>query len=327
MLLNFFSKLFRSKSLLTKIFSSVFLMFSVLIVIFLLIIFLFGFFTSPSNDRNWNIDQKILPSVSIESNLVSISNIRNFHYESEDKFQPNYYDKVFDLNKIKSAWYIVEPFQGIPGSAHTFLSFEFEDENFVSISVEIRKEKGEKYHPIKGLLNKYELMYVIADENDVIKLRTNYRKDDVYIYEVNAGKEKIKELFIDMITRAEKLRKEPEFYNTLTNNCTTNIAKHVNKLLDAEHKISMFNIELYLPENSDLLAYKKGLIKLKTNEVIKVENNDINDGGIKNVVKNESENYNMTPEIFSLIRMEHKINDLAMKYSEDLDFSRKIRSR
>jgi len=134
------------------------------------------FSTYPSNERVWNTDQEILPYAEIKDNFVSIYNIRNFSYASTTSYTPNYYDKTFDLNKIKKVWYVVEPFSGIPGSAHTFLSFEFEGDTFVSISVEIRKEKGESFHPIKGLFNKYELMYVIGDERDLIKLRSNLSK-------------------------------------------------------------------------------------------------------------------------------------------------------
>jgi hypothetical protein len=117
----------------------------------------------------------------------------------------------------------VEPFSGIPGSAHTLLSFEFENDIFVAISVEIRKEKGESYHPAKGLFDQYELMYVIGDEKDLIKLRANYRKDTVFLYPIKAEVEDIRSLFLDMIARTNKLKEKPEFYNTLTNTCTTNI--------------------------------------------------------------------------------------------------------
>ncbi len=170
-----------------------FLMWLILaIILFFLIL---NLFTKPSNDRNWNDDQAILSYAEINSNLVTIHNIRNFTYASTTSYTANYYDKTFDFNKLQRVWYIVEPFSGIPGSAHTFLSFEFEgnevnsshsssNPEFVSISVEIRKEKGESFNPIKGLLNQYELMYVIADERDVIKLRSNYRHDLVYLYPI-----------------------------------------------------------------------------------------------------------------------------------------------
>ncbi|MDO8590774.1 MAG: DUF4105 domain-containing protein [bacterium] len=250
------------------------------------------FSTKASNDRDWNDDQAILPYAEINNNVVSIHNIRNFSYASTTSYTPSYYDKIFDLNKIKKVWYIVEPFSGIPGSAHTFLSFEFEGDQFVAISVEIRKEKGEAYHPIKGLFNQYELMYVIADEKDVVKLRSNYRKDLVYVYPVKTTKEKMQKLFLDMVKRANDLKDNPEFYNTITNTCTTNIVKHVDKI--TPNRVPLFNLRVLLPENSDKLAYELGLID--------------------------------TALSFEESRVQYFINDRAIKYADAPDFSIKIRA-
>lgn len=249
------------------------------------------FSTKASNYRNWNDDQAVLPYAEINSNLVTIYNIRNFSYASTTSYVANYYDKVFDLNKIKRAWYVVEPFSGIPGSAHTFLSFEFEDNQFVSISVEIRKEKGESFHPVKGLFNKYELMYVIADEKDVIKLRSNYRKDLVYLYPAKTTKEKTKALFLDMVNRTNSLKNNPEFYNSVTNTCTTNIVRHINAV--TPNRLPSFNLQILLPANSDKLAYKYGLLD--------------------------------TDLPFEEARLKYFINDKALKYADDPDFSIKIR--
>lgn len=140
-----------------------------------------------------------------------------------------------------------------PDTAHTFLSFEFEGDQFVSISVEIRKEKGEVYHPIKGLFNKYELMYVVADERDTIKLRSNYRKDLVYLYPINTTKEESVLLFLDMVNRVNNVNESPEFYNTVTNTCTTNIVEHVNKI--TPKRVPLFNLK-YSTTNSHRLAYE-----------------------------------------------------------------------
>jgi hypothetical protein len=264
---------------------------SVIIILLILGISIFLLLTKPSNDRDWNEDQTILPYAEIKDNLVSIYNIRNFKYTSTKSFTKDYYDQTFDLNKIKRVWYIVEPFSGFPGSAHTFLSFEFEDNQFVSISVEIRKEKGESYNPVKGLFDQYELMYVIADENDVVKLRSNYRKDLVYMYPVRTSVEKVRELFLDMIERTNDLKENPEFYNTLTNTCTTNIVRHVNRI--TPKRVPFFNLRILLPANSDKLAYKLGLLD--------------------------------TDLPFEEARVKFFINDLAEKYATNTDFSLKIR--
>src|SRR3989338_5727732 len=120
----------------------------------------------PSNDHNFTLDQQVLSTAKIEGHTITIKDIRNFTYRTTTDYTPAYYDKTFDLKNLESVWYIVEPFKGY-GFAHTFLSFGFKGGEYVSISVEIRKEKGEKFSPWKGLFNNYELMYVIADERDV----------------------------------------------------------------------------------------------------------------------------------------------------------------
>lgn len=265
---------------------------SVIIVAIIACIFVVVHFsTKATTDRDWNDDQAILPSAEINGNFVTIQNIRNFSYASTTSYTKNYYDKTFDLNKLKKVWYIVEPFSGIPGAAHTFLSFEFENDQFVSISVEIRKEKGETYDPIKGLFNKYELMYVIADERDAVKLRSNYRKDLVYVYPIKTTTEKARELFLDMVERANHLKDHPEFYNTITNTCTTNIARHVNKI--TPDRVPFFNLRILLPANSDKLAYDLKLIDTNLS--------------------------------FEEARKRYFINDRAEKYATSSDFSVKIR--
>ncbi len=163
------------------------------ILLFMLISFIFIYgcillFIKPSNNRDWADDQKVLAYAEINKNLVTIHNIRNFDYESTTKYTPHYYDKTFDLEKIKSVDFILEPFSEFAGAAHTFLSFGFENDEYLAISIEIRKEKGEEFSATKGLFNKYEIMYVVADERDAIKLRSNYRKDKVYIYPAKTTK-------------------------------------------------------------------------------------------------------------------------------------------
>src|SRR3989344_4409039 len=133
-----------------------------LFLIALSLILIVAWWTSidPSNNREWSPDQAVLPYAEIEENLVNIRNIRNFSYTTPTDYEKSYYDKTFDLNKIKGVHYIVEPFSGYKGAAHTFLSFEFEGDDFVAISVEIRKEKGESFSALKGLFKQYEITYV-----------------------------------------------------------------------------------------------------------------------------------------------------------------------
>ncbi len=212
---------------------------------------------TPSNDRNWSVDQAILPNITKNGDMVTVQNVRNFSYASTTAYTPAYYTQTYDINKLKRVWYIVEPFNGEKLAAHTFLSFEFENDIFLSVSVEIRKEKGEKFSALKGMLREYELMYVFADERDVVQLRSNHRKDIVYMYPVQTSAENVRALFTDIVTRAQTLEQNPEFYNTLTNNCMINIIRHVNTI--SPSKIP-FTFAAIFPVYSDVVAHRLKLI-------------------------------------------------------------------
>ena len=211
----------------------------------------------PSNARDWTRDQRLLPRASFAGDTVRVENVRDIRYRSTTDFDVAHDDRVYDLSQLESVWFAVEPFSGMRGPAHTFVSFGFRDGQYVAISVEIRKEEGERFSPVRGLLRSYELMYVVGDERDVVKLRSNYRRDDVYLYRTTATPEKGRALFVSMLRRANELAAKPEFYNTLTSTCTTNIVRHVNEI--APKRIP-FSYKVLLPAYSDELAYRIGLL-------------------------------------------------------------------
>jgi hypothetical protein len=261
------------------------------IVLFLFISWcIFALLTPPKTDRDWNTDQAILPEISIVDDEVAIKNIRNFEYRTTTDYTPRYYNRTFRISDLESVWFMVEPFSGNSGAAHTLLSFGLRDGSYLSVSVEIRKEKGEKFSPVKGLLRQYELMYVIADERDVIKLRSNYRHDQVFLYPIKTEKERIQKLFLGMLERAQKLQREPEYYNTLTSTCTTNIVSHINDLVPGRIP---WDTRVLLPAHSDTLAYELGLID--------------------------------TSLSFDEARARFNINTRAEKYADSSEFSRMIR--
>ena len=186
---------------------------------------------APSNNRDWRPDQAILPHAKFKDHHAKVYNVRNCIYRSDEDFTVRHYDKSYDLDRLRTVDFLVVPFPDAPDLAHTMLSFGFEANEYVVVSVEIRREKGEEYSPVSGALRQYEIMYVVADERDAIGVRANYRNNDVYLYRSTATSEQAKALFIDMLERANKLRVAPEFYDTVTNNCTTNIVAHVNNCL------------------------------------------------------------------------------------------------
>lgn len=219
----------------------------------------FSFFgPEPSNDRDWTVDQARLPWADFVGRRVAVHNVRNARYRTADDFDVAWEDRSYDLDRLDSAWFVVEPFdREWQGPAHTLMSFGFAGGDYLAVSVEIRKEKGEDFSPWKGLLRQYEVTYVIGDERDLIQLRTNHRRDPVYLYPVRAPRERIEQMFVSMLHRANHLREAPEHYNTLTNTCTTNIVRHVNELVPGRVP---FSTKVLLPGYSDELAYELGLI-------------------------------------------------------------------
>jgi Domain of unknown function (DUF4105) len=183
---------------------------------------------APSNERDWAPELALLPYAELDGELVTVRNIRNFDYSSETDFTPRYYDRTFDLRKLEAVDLFAVYWMG-PHIAHTILSFGFEGGDQLAVSIEARKEKSEGYSTLGGFFRQYELFYVVADERDVIRLRTNYRQDppeDVYLYRLHGPAENGRRLLREYLAKINSLRAEPEFYNTLTANCTGNIWLH-----------------------------------------------------------------------------------------------------
>jgi hypothetical protein len=244
----------------------------------------------PSNDRNWQPNEAVMPSAEFHDHVVEVRNVRHTAYRTPEDYTPAYHDRTVDLDRLVRVWFVVEPFSRWGGAAHTFLSFEFEGPEFLSVSVEARKEKSETYHFLKGLFRRYELLYVVADERDAIGLRANVRRDDVFLYPIRAPVPEVRALFVEMLERANALRVRPEFYNTLTSNCTSNIVQHVNRLVPGRVP---FSFKWMLPGYSDRLAYDLGLI----------------DTGLP----------------FEAIRMRYRINQRAERAGDSPGFSVRIR--
>lgn len=220
---------------------------------------------NPSLYRDWDPIDATIPVISWSGDTANISNIRDFDWKTSTGFTSRFQEGSYSLDDIEWVYYIITPFSDRDGPAHTMLSFSFSWGRHLAISGEIRKERGESFSALGWILNQYELTYVVATENDIIKLRTNYRKNKVYMYPIAVEKEKIQLLFRSMLIRADKLSREPEFYNTIWNNCTTSILDHANSLRNDKLQWWKYTV---LPSHSDELVYGAGLIntKLSANE-------------------------------------------------------------
>jgi hypothetical protein len=186
------------------------------------------FSLTPSNDRNWVPENAVLPSATVAGDLVTVHNIRNFHYRSETDFTPAYYDQRFDLRQLEGVDLVSVYWMG-PHIAHVFLSFAFAGGEHLAISIEARKEMGEGYSTVNGFFRQYELFYVVADERDVIGLRTNHRNNPpeyVHVYRLDGRLPEARRLFLEYIAQINAVAVRPAFYNSLTTNCTTTIWLH-----------------------------------------------------------------------------------------------------
>jgi len=215
------------------------------------------FTLAPSNKRNWQPDVAVLPYADITGNQITIHNIRNCDYRTETDYEVRHYDKTFDLTQLRSVdLYLV--YWGSPNIAHTMVSFGFEGGDYVCISIETRKEKGEFYSALKGFFRQFELTYVIADERDLVRLRTNYRQgEEVYLYRLDASPQAKRGLFLSYLERANSLRDHPEWYNALTGNCTTNIRVQAD---EARGHRSPWDWRILANGHGDELLYERGRI-------------------------------------------------------------------
>jgi hypothetical protein len=194
------------------------------VAIFIVLVFIWSSI-KPSNQGVWQTDVAVLPYAVIDGDQVTVHNIRDFDYRTETDYTPHYYDRTFDMRKLEGVDLIAVYWMG-PAIAHIFLSFDFEGNQHLAISIETRKQKGQGYSTIVGFFHQYPIYFVVADERDVIRLRTNFRKDppeDVYLYRVNGSLDNGRRLFLAYMQKINTLKEKPEWYNTLTTNCTTAI--------------------------------------------------------------------------------------------------------
>jgi hypothetical protein len=181
---------------------------------------LWYFNIEPSNDRQWDPEVARIVDYEQLGNRITIHNIRNFDWHSPNSYTPHWETRQYDLSQLNQLDVVTSYWMG-PQIAHTLMSFGFADGQYLTFSIEIRKEKGEQFSSIGGFFRKYELSLVAADEKDIIYTRSNMRGEQVYIYPVNMPQKDIQQLFISYLQKAEQLKQQPRWYNTLTSNCTT----------------------------------------------------------------------------------------------------------
>jgi hypothetical protein len=210
----------------------------------------------PSNDRDWRADVARLATAEVQGGRLTVRNVRNFRYRTVDDYDERWEVRTFDLDKLDGLDVFFVDW-GAPLINHTILSWSFADGRHLAISVEVRKRRDQEYSALKSLFRQYELVYVVADEADVIKLRTNYRtNEETYLHRLRTSKAAAQALLLDFMKAINDIARQPVWYNALSANCTTTIRQRV---IRAGGKLAMswrLIANAYLPP----LLYRQGLL-------------------------------------------------------------------
>lgn len=179
------------------------------------------------NDRTWTPDVAQTAWAEINGDVVTLHNHRNFDWRSETDFTPRWETRAFRLSQLRHLDFVMT-YWSSPHVGHTMITFDFGPDGRLCASIEARREPDEDYSPLAGLFRRYELVYVMGDERDLIRLRTRIRAhNDVYLSRVKTTPEFVRTLFLDYVATLNALRDRPAWYHSLSTNCSTTLRRHV----------------------------------------------------------------------------------------------------
>jgi len=243
----------------------------------------------PSNTRPWQGDVAQAAWGEIAGDKVTLHNVRNCEYRTETDYTPRWETRTVQLSHLSSVDLAIT-YWGSALMAHPIVSFQFDDAPAVCFSIETRKEVGESYSAIGGFYRQYELIYVCADERDVVRLRTNYRAgEDVYLYRTMLPAEKARRWFLEYLAAMNELRLKPRWYNAATTNCTTTI-----RTQHAAAERAPWDWRMLVNGYADEMLYERGALA----------------GGIP----------------FAELKRQARINEAAVASDGAADFSQRIRT-
>lgn len=212
----------------------------------------------PSHDRVWELGQETLPQIHFkEDGLVTIDGFRNFDWQANASTSSNYESRTFALDNLDAVDVFISHFDDFEGLAHIFLSFRVKDDKPIVISLETRREIGEEFSPLLGVLRQFEIIYVVGSEEDVVGLRTDVRDERVYLYPTKASKKQAQALFLALAEDINSVYENPIIYNTLTKNCTNGITRRVEDTTETDFPFSWKTI---LPGYFDEVLYDMNII-------------------------------------------------------------------
>jgi hypothetical protein len=244
----------------------------------------------PTNEADWQPDVAQLARAEIDGDVVTLHKVRNCDYRTEKDYTPHWETRTVRLSQLTGIDMAID-YWGSPYMAHPIVSFQFADAPPLCFSIETRKKKGQSYSAIGGLYRQFALVYTVADERDVIRVRTNYRKgEDIYLYRLAIKPEKARERFLEYLGALNRIHDEPRWYNAITTNCTTTIR-------------SQHNASERLPWDWRILVNGKG-------DEMLYERKAIRSGGLP----------------FDELKRRVHINAAAREANDSPDFSQRIRA-
>jgi hypothetical protein len=219
------------------------------------VVLIWWFSLKPSNDGDWQADAARTAWVEVHGDQVTIHNLRNCDYRTETEYSNCWSDRTVNLSQLRGADLFFTTW-GPKYIGHPIVSFQFGDRDHIAFSIEARYKAGQSYSAILGFFRQYELIFIAADERDVIRLRTNYRKDEqVFMYRTTITADEARKIFFIYADYLNKLRDDPEWYNALTRNCTTTLDTQIAKDLQNPQP---WNYQLLLNGTLDELLYNRG---------------------------------------------------------------------
>jgi hypothetical protein len=242
----------------------------------------------PSHDRPWRREVAVMPRAIIDGDRVRFTGFRNFDYRSRQDFTVLYEEREVSLSHLTSVDLFIS-YWSVGPIGHTFVSFNFDNAPPICISIETRPEEGESFAPVASLFKQFELIYVVGDERDLVRSRTNYRDEEVYLYRMQTSPESARRLFLVYLERINRIADTPEWYHLLKNSCTVNIVRYKN----ATGREGGFDFRHLLNGWIDRYFYDTSMVD--------------------------------TSLPFEELRRRSRINDAAQAADDALDFSQRIR--
>lgn len=216
---------------------------------------------SASNDQDWQLPWARMPYTQINGRFLTIHNIRDFRYRSENNYEVRYCSEIYNLDKLNTVNLVFSYWDGNKTVAHTMLDFGFSDGKWLVISSETRLRNGQTQGALAGLFKQYQTLYIIGTESDLLMLRTNFRGEDVYIYPTITTPAEARILLLDLVKRANQLFSHPEFYNTITSNCSTSLVPSLRKIRPPRG----WDIRILLNGLADKMTFENGWLKHNPN--------------------------------------------------------------